>query len=168
MQNLSKKQLITLQMASIPKNSLLLIVLFVSCVAEPNLKDDWSVIDQSGSYSEFFFSNETMQIYNEVAGFIFPREYSVSNDSLNTANYCYQMNWLTPDSLILLGNDSVILKLKRISSGYKLSEWNEEEFKESYIQSFYVRMKKYKPQSSGNENLRYFLPDKIPIVPPAD
>jgi len=123
--------------------SIFILIIFNLCSQKHELRGDWGAIDSYGNYSELFFSDSTIEIYDELAGSIASQTYSCKDDSLFTNILSYQMEWIKPDSLNLVSN-SFSLKLKRIKKGFKLSEYNNEKQEDSYINSFYKRLKAQK------------------------
>lgn len=120
-----------------------ILIIYSSCYQKNEIKGDWGAIDSYGSYSELCFSDSTIEIYDELAGSIASQSYFSKNDSLFTNIIRYRMKWINPESLKLV-TDSFTLKLKRIKTGFKLSEYNNEKQEDSYIHSFNKRMNKQK------------------------
>lgn len=119
------------------------ILLFNSCSRNHTILGDWGAIDSDGTYAELYFSGDKMQIHHEVGGTLQFQTYRIENDSLITSVLKYKMNWINADSLNLI-SPSFSLKLKRIKTGVKLSECDNENDEDAYIQSFYKRINKQK------------------------
>lgn len=129
---------------------------FCSCTVNRTIRGDWGVLDPNGSYSELCFSDSAIEIYDELAGSIASQTYSIKDDSLVTNILGYRMKWINPDSLHLVSG-SFILRLKRIKTGFKLSEYTSEKLEDTYIHSFYNRMHELKgtglnPAAKTNSN----------------
>jgi len=116
-----------------------ILIIFNSCSQKHELSGDWGAIDSYGSYSELYFSDSTIEIYDELAGTLASQTYSIKDDSLVTNILSYRIDWINPDSLLLL-SDSFSLNLKRIKTGFKLSDYRNEKQEDSYIKSFYKRL----------------------------
>ena len=119
------------------------LLVFNSCSRNYTIKGDWEAIDSDGTYAELYFSGDKMQIHHQVGGTLQFQAYRIENDSLITSVLKYKMNWINADSLNLI-SPSFSLKLKRIKTGFKLSEYDNENEKDTYVQNFYSRMNKQK------------------------
>jgi hypothetical protein len=92
-----------------------------------------------------YFSDNRIQIFHEVAGYISPRNYLVTNDSLLSEMGDYKILWLNADSVHLASQELSII-MKRITRGNRLSEYieNKKEFDQSFKDDFRTRMKIWK------------------------
>ncbi len=128
-----------------------LLFLIIACNNGQKIEGNWSVIDSSDNYSELYFDNGQMRIFTEIAGSIGSQKYILKRDSLVTTNLNYKMNWINQDSLVLSSHHS-ILYLKRINSGFKLSDYTNENLEQKFTDSFYDRMYKRKGINSDSLN----------------
>jgi hypothetical protein len=116
---------------------------FCFCSGNKKITGDWEVIDSDGYYAEFYFSAEKIRIYHEVAGTLPNLDFIIKNDTLNTNILNYKINVINPDSLVLTAN-SETMYLKRIKTGFKLSDFDNETKQENYTADFYKRMENRK------------------------
>ncbi len=114
--------------------------IFLNCSDKKTVSGNWGAIDSDGDYAEFYFSSGKMKIYHEIAGALSAQNYAVKNDSLLTNVFHYKIEKVNPDSLVLTA-DSVTMYLKRITTGNKLSDFNDDKNREIYTTAFYNRMK---------------------------
>ncbi len=133
-----------------------ILIIFNSCSQKHEFRGDWGAIDSYGSYSELCFSDSTIEIYDELAGSIASQTYSSKDDSLITNILSYRMNWINADSLNLV-SDTFMLRMMRIKTGYKLSDYTDENDRATYTTAFYNRMDKWKkkelkPSDGMNSN----------------
>ena len=119
--------------------------LFFSCIDEENnyLKGDWSVLDSNASYAEFYITDSVVQIYHELTGVIPDQIYEIREDTLIMSQSAYKMKWLNADSLVL-ENDLIEIKLKRIKSGFKYGDISNNKDLQIYKKSFWDRYTRYK------------------------
>ncbi len=132
---------------------ILFIILFISaCSKTSNIEGNWKAVSSEGDYSELYFSGNKIRIYSEIAGIIGAQDYTLTKDSLKTNILTYKIKWVNPDSMILL-SDVFTLNLKRINSGFKLSDFTKESLKQQYVDSFYKRM--YKTKGINQNSIKH-------------
>ena len=123
-------------------------IVFISCSQKKIILGDWGAIENGGTYSELFFSEDKIQIHDEIAGTLQFQTYRIEKDSLKTSVLKYKIVWVNNDSINLI-SDSFSLNLKRIKTGLKLSEYNNEKNEAAYLKSFFERMYKQKGLDSN-------------------
>ena len=124
-------------------NFIILCFLAFACARTAKIEGDWSATSSEGDYSELCFSNSKIRIYTENVGNIASQEFTLTKDSLKTNVLTYKINRVNPDSITLI-SDKYSLNLKRIISGFKLSDFTNEGFEQQYVESFNKRMSKTK------------------------
>lgn len=140
-------------------------VLFVfnACSKNYTIKGDWEAIESDGTYAELYFSDDKIQIHHEVGGTLQFQTYRIENDTLITSILKYKMNWINADSLNLI-SPTFSLKLKRIKTGLKLSECNNEKDEDAYMKNFFDRMYTQKGLDSkpvGQPNFNQKIEEEI-------
>ena len=131
----------------------------LSGCSNKGVEGDWMTLDSGDYYAEFYFSDDKIHIYHELTGIISPVKYELINDSLKSGIGNFLIEWVNPDSLLMISDDDpwiisdyaepkddkYIIILKRIGEGHKLSyELNAPGIDQIYIDSFYNRMKSWK------------------------
>jgi hypothetical protein len=119
------------------------VVFNLSCTNNYSIVGNWGSLDTTNHYSELYFVNNSIRIYTEAAGLIPSQTFKVHKDSLFTNIISYKKKWINPDSLILV-SESTTMYLKRIHTGFKLSDYENESDSDSFSNAFFNRMNKRK------------------------
>ena len=129
---------------------IVLLIALLSCSKVHTIKGNWESIDEKNNYSELYIETETIRVYSDVAGIISPLTYFVEGDSLFTNILNYKIINANRDSIILK-SEHTIFYLKRINKGVMLSDYKNENQKDTFLNDFYTRMYERKNIKSSKE-----------------
>ncbi len=131
--------------------TVVLLIGLLACSNSNKIEGNWGALDEKNNYSELFFETKYLRVYSDIGGIITPLTYFVNGDSLLTNILNYKIIMVNRDSLVL-ESEYTILYLKRINEGFKLSDFTNENFEDTYTNNFYDRMYKRKG-ISPSENI---------------
>lgn len=117
----------------------LIILVFFSCSKDRTFNGNWGALDSNGNYSELYFSDSTIDIYEERGGLIPQQRFTTKDDSLFTNVFKYKFHFVNQDSLIL-EDTGFKLYMKRIHGEFTLDNYAARIQDQDYIDSFYERM----------------------------
>jgi len=129
------------------------ILIIVSCSPGQRIEGNWGAIDSEGFYSELYIKKGRINIFTELTGDLNDQTYSIIDDSLVTNILAYSINWKARNSMVL-ENKHFSLNMRRIKTGYKLSDYVGSSYSTSgqYSESFYKRLYKRKGTSPPERN----------------